>query len=116
MTSTKRTTGLASLSLAVLLTLLMGTPALAHGNDVSPVPPSAASAPAAPSKTSAEVTSAKVDVQRTPVATSPGAAKDIYAARESKDLEKFRGGDVVVIGSTTVLVVLLVVLIIVVVS
>ncbi|HEX4406385.1 MAG TPA: hypothetical protein VH560_16215 [Polyangia bacterium] len=51
-----------------------------------------------------------------PAETSPLTAKDIYAARESKDLEKFRGGDVVIIGSSTALVVLLVVLIIVVVS
>jgi hypothetical protein len=107
MTSTKRTKGLASLSLAILLTLLMGTPALARGNDVQPLPASAVAVPAAPGlvKTAAK-----------PAETSPLTAKDIYAARESKDLEKFRGGDVVIIGSSTALVVLLVVLIIVVVS
>jgi hypothetical protein len=114
MTSTKRTTGLASLSLAVLLTLLMGTPALAHGNDVQPISPSATAIPAAKTATK---TGTKTDAKPAPVAaTSSGPAKDIYAARESKDLEKFRGGDVVIIGGTTVLVVLLVVLIIVVVS
>jgi len=99
--------GLASLSLAVLLTLLMGTPALAHGNDAQPVSATGASAP---SKTDARPASSAA------TAPTPGPAKDIYAARESKDLEKFRGGDVVIIGSTTVLVVLLVVLLIVVVS
>jgi hypothetical protein len=113
MTSSRRTTGLASLSLAVLLTLLMGTTAQAHGNDVKPVGPSAARATAVP----AAGTAAKSDGRAAhAAATSPGPAKDIYAARESKDLEKFRGGDIVVIGSGTVLVVLLVVLIIVVVS
>jgi hypothetical protein len=113
MTSTKRTTGLASLSLAVLLTLLMGTPALARGNDVQPLPASAAAAPAASAATKP---GAKIDAKPTSAATSPGATKDIYAARESKDLEKFRGGDVVVIGGGTVLVVLLILIIIVVVS
>jgi hypothetical protein len=111
MTSTKRTTGLASLSLAVLLTLLMGTPALAHGNDAQPVSPSGAIA----------VQAANAKIEAKPASTAatsptPGHAKDIYAARESKDLEKFRGGDVVIIGGGTVLVVLLIVLIIVVVT
>jgi hypothetical protein len=105
MTSTKRTMGLASLSLAVLLTLLMGTPALAHeNNDAQAVSASAIARtearPAAPAATSPR----------------PGPAKNIYAARESKELEKFRGGDVVIIGGTTVLIVLLVVLLVVVVS
>jgi predicted carbohydrate-binding protein with CBM5 and CBM33 domain len=105
MTSTKRTTGLASLSLAVLLTLLMGTPAMAHGNDVQPV-----------SRRATVVLAADTQAATATAAPTPTPAKNIYAARESKDLEKFRGGDVVIIGSTTVLVVLLVVLLIVVVS
>jgi hypothetical protein len=108
MTSTKRTTGLASLSLAVLLTLLMGTPALAHGNnDAQPISTTGANAIA---KTEARPASVAA------TSATPGPAKNIYAARESKDLEKFRGGDVVIIGGTTVLIVLLVVLLVVVVS
>jgi hypothetical protein len=107
MTSTKRTTGLASLSLAVLLTVLMGTPALAHGTDVQPVSRRAPAAGAANTKTEATPAAAAA------TAPTPTPAKNIYAARESKDLEKFRGGDVVIIGSTTVLVVLLDVLLIV---
>jgi hypothetical protein len=108
MTSTKRTMGLASLSLAVLLTLLMGTPALAHGNDVQPASRRATVALAADTKTEATPAAAGA------TSPTPTPTKEIYAAREAKDLEKFRGGDVVVIGSTTVLIVLLVVLIIVV--
>jgi hypothetical protein len=100
--------GLASLSLAVLLTLLMGTPALARGNDVQPVSPRATVGLAADTKT--ETTPAATAV----TSPTPTPAKSIYAARESKDLEKFRGGDVVIIGGTTVLIVLLVVLILVV--
>lgn len=110
MTPTKRTTGPASLGLAVLLTLLMGTPALAHGHDVQPVSGRATRVLAADTKT--EATPAAV----ASTSATPSPAKSIYAARESKDLERFRGGDVVIIGSTTVLVVLLVVLLIVVVS
>jgi hypothetical protein len=109
MTSTKRTTGLASLSLAVLLTLLMSTPALARGNDVQPNPARAVVARTADA-------GAKIDIKPISAAAVSSPAKDIYAARESKDLEKFHGGDVVIIGSTTVLVVLLVVLLVVVVS
>jgi hypothetical protein len=110
MISTKRIKGLASLSLAVLLTLLMGTPARAHGNDLPPAPSSATVVRAATAKTDTKPASVAA------TSPTPGSAKNIYAARESKDLEKFRGGDVVIIGGGTVLVVLLVVLIIVVVS
>lgn len=108
MTSTKRTRGLASLALAVLLTVLMGTPALARGNDAQATPTSEAVAVAAKP-------GVKIDARSVSAATS-SAAKDIYATRESKDLEKFRGGDVVIIGGGTVLVVLLVVLLVVVVT
>ena len=47
----------------------------------------------------------------------PSAAEDGYAAREAqaKDLENFKGGDVVVITSTTVLIVLVVILILIIV-
>jgi hypothetical protein len=50
-----------------------------------------------------------------PAAGTPASTADGYAAREAqaKDLENFRGGDVVIIGSTGVIIVLLVLLIIV---
>jgi hypothetical protein len=50
-----------------------------------------------------------------PAAATPASTADGYAAREAqaKELENFRGGDVVIIGSTGVIILLLVLLILV---
>jgi hypothetical protein len=70
--------------------------------------------PTATQPTSGEPGAPATGEQPSPV---PSAAEDGYAAREAqaKNLENFKGGDVVVITSTTVLIILVVVLILIIV-
>lgn len=72
---------------------------------------SAAEAAASPSMAREHAVASARELSNDP----PPSLDDTYAAREakSKNLEAFKGGDVVIIGSTTVIIVLLIVLIVV---
>ena len=110
-TARKRALALLASLLGVVLTLSAGTDAWAKGA----APPGERPGPRAETAgqlalgDATEANGGRPSAQATTL-------KETYAAREvsAKNLEKFRGGDVVIISSTTALVVLLVVLIIVV--
>lgn len=97
-------------SLAIVVTLLMGSAdAWAKGNETAVPPPVAA----APART---VEQEQLQFARD-VATAAGLSfDDIYAQREkaAEALGLFQGGDVVIVSSTAVIVILLIILILVV--
>ena len=75
----------------------------------------AAGTPTAPAAQVGAATSAGAsDRGTTPGATSSSALADRYAQRETsaRNLEQFKGGDVVIVGSTGVIIVLLLIIII----
>jgi hypothetical protein len=98
-------------SLAIAVTLLMGSADAWAKSNAPSTPPPAAAAPTAPAEPNAE----ELQLARDLAAAKGISFDDLYAQREkaAESLGLFEGGDVVIISSTTVIIVLLIILILV---